>query len=679
MTATDDRSIGPGLGSIGARFGSCVLGCLCFRLAHFLLAWGRFVITFVHFAGAGAAVNYLSPPLSNSHALRTIMPSLPSSSMTLARNDDIIRNATTHTTADEIAEEEAQIELESGLWEQHGRLPFPQVIVMEEEEDGGGSSSFLPPPVSGSDLSAIPIHHPPPQIGCGEWLCLTLCRCITIPTIIILTVVAILSIAIFCIFPGLLLVSLVVSSYYCCGRDPIPPRVLLRALFGADPNDALDDRHGQRNREEIYAALLVRTCQGTEEMIRDEDKDHDDGDDEKDDDYYWTNGGDLPNDDSKNRNNKKKKTNKKKKPPPRKREGSGELRVPLVVDHHHHAGGETTTAQPKSSSCLVFSAPIPTADLILSAKLRDLEDFTAALHRHNDDDDDDDNNSDPLHLNRRNNSTHVMETELSPLPTSTRSLRRSHHLLDAATDGNSLSSFTTTITSADAEPAVSDDKRAVAQPGHDDDDDEVEEASQDAAKVRREEVENPLPPAPAAEESSSELAAPPTPANKSADVELGSEDNQHLVLSMVPSSPPLSSRSHKNKNNPEATANSCAKLSAAATYDDDDNDDYEDLEMASTPLGNDSGRVADAAQTGPTRHQSPTVVVEESTTTMTAGHDKNGTMGSLDCDICLLPYEVGQRVAWSTNAACSHCFHLDCITDWLVKHTSCPNCRAQYI
>jgi hypothetical protein len=45
-----------------------------------------------------------------------------------------------------------------------------------------------------------------------ERMCLSIvCRCVTIPTIIILTVVAILLIAVFCIVPGLLLVASVVT------------------------------------------------------------------------------------------------------------------------------------------------------------------------------------------------------------------------------------------------------------------------------------------------------------------------------------------------------------------------------------------------------------------------------------------------------------------------------------
>ena len=49
------------------------------------------------------------------------------------------------------------------------------------------------------------------------------------------------------------------------------------------------------------------------------------------------------------------------------------------------------------------------------------------------------------------------------------------------------------------------------------------------------------------------------------------------------------------------------------------------------------------------------------------------------CDICLLEYKVGDEVAWSPNIECTHAFHKDCILDWLVRKTSCPSCRRDYL
>ncbi|GKY94358.1 hypothetical protein MPSEU_000401700 [Mayamaea pseudoterrestris] len=49
------------------------------------------------------------------------------------------------------------------------------------------------------------------------------------------------------------------------------------------------------------------------------------------------------------------------------------------------------------------------------------------------------------------------------------------------------------------------------------------------------------------------------------------------------------------------------------------------------------------------------------------------------CDICLAEYEAGQVVAWSKNEQCKHAFHVDCITDWLLRRPTCPTCRQEYI
>lgn len=45
------------------------------------------------------------------------------------------------------------------------------------------------------------------------------------------------------------------------------------------------------------------------------------------------------------------------------------------------------------------------------------------------------------------------------------------------------------------------------------------------------------------------------------------------------------------------------------------------------------------------------------------------------CAICLEAFEKGDRVALSRNKSCSHIFHVDCITQWLMKHNDCPCCR----
>lgn len=49
------------------------------------------------------------------------------------------------------------------------------------------------------------------------------------------------------------------------------------------------------------------------------------------------------------------------------------------------------------------------------------------------------------------------------------------------------------------------------------------------------------------------------------------------------------------------------------------------------------------------------------------------------CDICLAEYEVDEEVSWSPNEDCTHAFHKECITDWLMTHSTCPCCRRNYL
>lgn len=51
------------------------------------------------------------------------------------------------------------------------------------------------------------------------------------------------------------------------------------------------------------------------------------------------------------------------------------------------------------------------------------------------------------------------------------------------------------------------------------------------------------------------------------------------------------------------------------------------------------------------------------------------------CAICLDPYDVGEVVVWSSNVACKHAFHQECMVDWLCKmqdSTPCPFCRQEF-
>jgi hypothetical protein len=52
------------------------------------------------------------------------------------------------------------------------------------------------------------------------------------------------------------------------------------------------------------------------------------------------------------------------------------------------------------------------------------------------------------------------------------------------------------------------------------------------------------------------------------------------------------------------------------------------------------------------------------------------------CTICLCNYEIGSDIVWSSNSACGHAFHQDCIEQWLMKQREgplCPCCRRDFI
>lgn len=51
------------------------------------------------------------------------------------------------------------------------------------------------------------------------------------------------------------------------------------------------------------------------------------------------------------------------------------------------------------------------------------------------------------------------------------------------------------------------------------------------------------------------------------------------------------------------------------------------------------------------------------------------------CVICLMTYNPGDTLVWSSNVQCRHTYHESCILRWLVrqKNSSCPSCRQDFI
>mmetsp|Transcript_29982 Transcript_29982/g.49503 ORF Transcript_29982/g.49503 Transcript_29982/m.49503 type:complete len:299 (-) Transcript_29982:49-945(-) len=49
------------------------------------------------------------------------------------------------------------------------------------------------------------------------------------------------------------------------------------------------------------------------------------------------------------------------------------------------------------------------------------------------------------------------------------------------------------------------------------------------------------------------------------------------------------------------------------------------------------------------------------------------------CDICMMDYELDDKISQSKNVECDHIFHKECILDWMQKKHTCPCCRRNYL
>ncbi|CAL0307581.1 unnamed protein product [Lupinus luteus] len=45
-----------------------------------------------------------------------------------------------------------------------------------------------------------------------------------------------------------------------------------------------------------------------------------------------------------------------------------------------------------------------------------------------------------------------------------------------------------------------------------------------------------------------------------------------------------------------------------------------------------------------------------------------------ECCICLSAFIIGEKL--KVLPGCEHCFHCECVDNWLQNHTNCPLCRA---
>ncbi|KAE9608070.1 putative transcription factor C2H2 family [Lupinus albus] len=54
-------------------------------------------------------------------------------------------------------------------------------------------------------------------------------------------------------------------------------------------------------------------------------------------------------------------------------------------------------------------------------------------------------------------------------------------------------------------------------------------------------------------------------------------------------------------------------------------------------------------------------------------HD-GGAWEESECCICLGEFREGEKV--KVLPKCEHCFHCECVDEWLIHHSSCPLCRS---
>lgn len=64
---------------------------------------------------------------------------------------------------------------------------------------------------------------------------------------------------------------------------------------------------------------------------------------------------------------------------------------------------------------------------------------------------------------------------------------------------------------------------------------------------------------------------------------------------------------------------------------------------------------------------------------MVKSQSESSLFSPKSCCICCENYKRGDDIAWSKNQNCSHAFHVDCISLWLMEHDDCPICREKYL
>jgi Ring finger domain len=128
----------------------------------------------------------------------------------------------------------------------------PDEIVDSLEDSDGEESTVTHSPEDGPG-SPSRYHR---RRSCAYWTTRILC----FPIWLLITVTTVSTVFAFCIIPGVFIVALTITFYYCCSRDPIPLDVLLQALFLDEETENNPNNAPPRSKEEIRSLLLCRTC-----------------------------------------------------------------------------------------------------------------------------------------------------------------------------------------------------------------------------------------------------------------------------------------------------------------------------------------------------------------------------------------------------------------------------------
>ncbi|CAB9526746.1 NADPH Oxidase [Seminavis robusta] len=124
--------------------------------------------------------------------------------------------------------------------------------------------------------------------------------------------------------------------------------------------------------------------------------------------------------------------------------------------------------------------------------------------------------------------------------------------------------------------------------------------------------------------------------------------------------------------------------SKVLTSTDLDEDNKEEIPYWRVPkAGHENAPSEDRKQA---RDQETSCTANDDTTCCSSNHDddNNNNLRSVpgECAICFQDYCTGDKIIWSSNPNCVHCYHAECLRQWLLpwrdRNRLCPCCRLPY-